>query len=337
VAGHNGTDQTDRTVPPADLRGTEVEERPSPVPPAERAEPPAARASDQPPTERFRSLAQAVGAVIAPASLITGLALYFGWVITSSRALYLGLDPSVLELSTQDYLLRSADALFLPLLVLVLAGLIGLQGHALLRLWLQTKRQQKTLGWLGTMMPVIGVVLLLLGLWSMARPLPFGTPFLFPQLSLALGMVLLAYGLWLRRRLSTERADDVRYVRDWTSPVAGTLIVLYLVLIGFWAAAVYATALGRGRAQEFVENLDTRPGVVVYSKQDLHIDGPGIVTSRLEGVDSAYRFRYSGLRLLLRSGGRFFLLPAGWSASSGSVILLPEEGSLRFEFAPGGG
>jgi hypothetical protein len=48
---------------------------------------------------------------------------------------------------------------------------------------------------------------------------------------------------------------------------------------------------------------------------------------------AAFRYCYSGLRLLIRAGGRLFLLPAGWTPGRDPVIVLPEGGSTRFEFA----
>lgn len=47
---------------------------------------------------------------------------------------------------------------------------------------------------------------------------------------------------------------------------------------------------------------------------------------------SEYAFRYEGLRLLIRSNGRFFLLPTGWSTSGGVTIALRDREGLRVEF-----
>ena len=49
----------------------------------------------------------------------------------------------------------------------------------------------------------------------------------------------------------------------------------------------------------------------------------------------AYRYRYSGLRLLIRSGGKYFLLPGNWTRDAGTVIVLGDRPDYRFEFGSG--
>jgi hypothetical protein len=51
---------------------------------------------------------------------------------------------------------------------------------------------------------------------------------------------------------------------------------------------------------------------------------------------SRYRFRYTGLRLIVRSGGKYFLVPAGWSSQNGaSAFVIPDGDDFRLEFQPG--
>src|ERR687891_602309 len=74
-----------------------VENPPRTVPVAESGAPPettvASAGRSGPPPERLRSVLETIALVIAPASLISALAFYFGWVFTGSRARYFGLDP----------------------------------------------------------------------------------------------------------------------------------------------------------------------------------------------------------------------------------------------------
>src|ERR1700724_2957006 len=58
---------------------------------------------------------QILAAVIAPSSLITALAFYFGGVRTDAYFSYFGIDRSMINFATADYLLRSTDVLFIPL------------------------------------------------------------------------------------------------------------------------------------------------------------------------------------------------------------------------------
>ena len=58
--------------------------------------------------------------------------------------------------------------------------------------------------------------------------------------------------------------------------------------------------------------------------------------TELPGPDAAYRYRYSGLKLVVRSGGKWFLLPASWTPGNrGAALLLSDTDELRVEFTPG--
>jgi len=107
------------------------------------------------------------------------------------------------------------------------------------------------------------------------------------------------------------------------------------VLSAFWTASRYADALGRGRAQRLAATLGARPQVTVFAPKRLDIEAPGVFERRRTGADLAYRYRYSGLRLLIRSGGNYFLLPDGWTRRGGKAIVLADSPAYRFEFGTG--
>jgi hypothetical protein len=79
----------------------------------------------------LRQVVELVTAVVAPTTLITALGLYFGVKFQEARAAPFGIDVSLLGYSTQDYLLRSTDAVIPVLLVLALGGLVVLQSHVM--------------------------------------------------------------------------------------------------------------------------------------------------------------------------------------------------------------
>lgn len=62
-------------------------------------------------------------AVIAPATVIGALMYYFGWVRTRAPWAYYGADPSMLGFGTQDYVLRSIDAMLGPLAMAAVVAL----------------------------------------------------------------------------------------------------------------------------------------------------------------------------------------------------------------------
>jgi hypothetical protein len=80
--------------------------------------------------------------------------------------------------------------------------------------------------------------------------------------------------------------------------------------------------------------ISQQPGVVVYSKDRLNIEGGSIQVHDIGATDSTYRFRYTGLKLLIRSAGKYFLVPADWDEGNRITIVLPESDTRLFEFMP---
>src|SRR5262249_35470783 len=77
-----------------------------------------------------RRLIGFIAAVVAPATLITGLAYYFGYRREQAFAGYFGIDPNALGFSNSDYVLRSVDPLFVPVPVVLLVTFGALFLHA---------------------------------------------------------------------------------------------------------------------------------------------------------------------------------------------------------------
>jgi hypothetical protein len=107
-----------------------------------------------------------------------------------------------------------------------------------------------------------------------------------------------------------------------------------IVLLAFWVVSGYASYRGRAIAEDISAHPDSRPSVVVLSENDLHLRASGVHTERVEGESSAFAYCYSGLRFLIRSGERQFLLPERWKRGRDPVIVLPESRSIRFEYFP---
>jgi hypothetical protein len=107
------------------------------------------------------------------------------------------------------------------------------------------------------------------------------------------------------------------------------------VLSLFWATSLHAGALGRGRAESPAANLDFRLSVTVYSKQSLSLAGQNVVSTRIASPESAYHYRCTGPRLLIRSEDKYFLLSEGWTRQEGAAIVLRDTTDMRVEFGPG--
>ena len=110
-----------------------------------------------------------------------------------------------------------------------------------------------------------------------------------------------------------------------------------LVSIGlFWAADAYAFGVGTGGAITLYRALPTVPETVLYSRESLSLDVPGVTELRCQDPDAAYRFRYSGLRLVREAGNQYLLLPATWTPEAGAAVLVARSDTVRLEFRPPG-
>src|SRR5512132_3026246 len=84
---------------------------------------------------------QVVTAIVAPTTLLTALLFYFGWIRTNALFQYFGVDATTLGFTTQYYLLRSSEALYVPLGTLLVVGLAALWLHSLVATWLAARRR----------------------------------------------------------------------------------------------------------------------------------------------------------------------------------------------------
>jgi hypothetical protein len=284
-------------------------------------------------TRTLRAFASILGAAATPPALVIALAYYFAVKRQETLALHFGIDTSVLDYSTRDYLLRGGDALFLLLLFASLAGLVAIAAHVGLTRHAEGTWPTARLLATSVALEVVGAVLLVVGLVAVFEPLPLNV--VVQSLSFGAGIVLLAYGVYFRGRVR-----GAGFFHEPGRRELDPLLVASLALIGvvvflsvFWATKDLAQALGRGQARRLERSLSSQPGAIVYSERRLHL--PGVSEAALRGV--GYRFRYTGLRLLVRSGGRYFLIPDRWSRADGVVFVLRDDESMRVEFKRGRG
>jgi hypothetical protein len=273
---------------------------------------------------------------IAPPTFIIALLFWFGWTMTNARAAYFGIDSSMLGLSTDDYLLRSADAAFVPIAVILVILLIAIALHGLIRSAIMTGRSLEAVRRGAISGAVLGLVLTSLGVWAMFEPLPFATNYLVPPVILGAGPSLIAYSTWtLRHPTRSDNKAAARTVPAWER--SGYVIAVALALLGvFWASSLYANALGLGRAQALAATLPSRPAVTVFSVKSLDIQAAGITVTRITDESSEYKYQYSGLRLLIYSANKYFLVNKNWSPEQGITIVLQDTPDIRLEFVSGG-
>lgn len=262
---------------------------------------------------------------LANVAILTALLVYFGWRLTEHQAVSLGFDETVLGMSTQDYVLRSVGPVVFLLAALAVAALVLLRLDVVVR-----KRLGKAAS------SPLRRRLFLFGLATAWLVLPLGVYLIggtsdwahvaFPA-SIGLGVLLLAYQDELRADVGDEGLD--RAHRSWQR----LLTVCVLVLTLFWTTSNYAEVLGYRGATRIAATLPTMTAVTLHSKEDLALTGRGVHVTRSDGT--AYPYRYSGLRLYLRTAQGYALLPRDWSYGDGSLIVIPADAPVRYEFVKG--
>jgi hypothetical protein len=275
----------------------------------------------------WSSVSEVITTFVAPTTLVGSLVFYFGWTRTRAWWLYFGVDPSVLGFSNQDYVLRSVNALFPALLVAAIAAAavawgvrrtdrlvadIG-SGRAGPNAPRVLARARTIIGAFGAAFFAGGVLALFWGVLQFQ---------VLSALTLGMGAMLLA----LAGRLRTKR-ESASGRSTWE---AAALWVV-LILSAFWAISDFALITGRGAARFTGNNLSLRPAVTIFSTERLGLEGPGVESGVLAGQER-YRFRYTGLRMLLRTGGSYVLLPDHWEQGAAAFVI-DDEPSLRFEFS----
>jgi hypothetical protein len=142
--------------------------------------------------------------------------------------------------------------------------------------------------------------------------------------SLAVAFALLVYAGTATGRFSQSELSRV-------------LLVALLVMALFWAVSLFAVYDGLARARAIERDLPNAPEVIVLARSTLFLSGHGVTCSDLRPagagppVPGRYRKQYSGLRLLMHSGGKYFLLPSHWRRGRDRVAEVPDDGQVRIE------
>jgi hypothetical protein len=279
------------------------------------------------------ALLRSIIAVVTNATVLTALLVYFGWKRADVQARRLGLDETLFALSTRDYLLRSVDALFLPLGIAAALGLAWLWADGRLRerlsdprWWLPIARGVRVLRWSWVLAPALGYAIGVVAEWLQA---PIVGLVAFP-LSFGLGALMTAYAVDLGRDLDQQRGRAVPDGTWRTGPTRGLVAVLVLLSV-FWTLTNVAVTRGIALARQVERRVETLPAVTVHSTGRLGIDAPGVTEHEL--ASDAYR--YDGLRLLHHHDATFLLVHDGWSRAGGVVLVLTDDADLRFEIVTG--
>lgn len=279
---------------------------------------------------------KAVGTVVAPLSLLTALMYYFGVLHAFWFFGHFGVDYTVFRLSTQDYLLRSADGLFVPLTVLAAVSLAAMWGYRLLPTGLTAGRRRAAVRLVVPAVMVVGLGLVLVAVVGVVDPLLLADHLALPGLALAAGVLLLLAASRTAHWLTGERGAP--HGRTVPQPVAAAewAAVLVLVSVGlFWAAGDWSAAVGTRRGNQVAGSLAGWPDAVVYTSGGLGLAVPGVREVTCTGTEPPV-VRYDGLKLVVQAGDQYLFLPGGWRPGDGTAVVIPAGEVRRLEFtAPG--
>ena len=238
-------------------------------------------------------------AIVAPTTVLTALLFHIGWIRTNALFQYFGVDATALGFTTQDYLLRSTEALYVPLGTLLVVGPRGRvdawpgggvarrappgRGVAAHR---RRRRRRRSRG--------AGAVCPRRGRGRRAAAVPQRLPGLagVPGARRDPGRLRpVAVAAPAAAPGSPGRREPAALARPGRAGpgrhAGGAQPVL--------AATDYARAYGRGRAVAYARDLAVRPGVVAYSAERLFLQGPGVREAALPaGQHASYRYPTAG-------------------------------------------
>jgi hypothetical protein len=275
---------------------------------------------------------RAAGIIASQTAVLTALLFYFGWARANAAFGYFGVDVSLLGFSTSDYLLRSVNPAFRPLLLTGLVAVLATGVHQGLAA-AAAHGGDRVPGWVRRIPVVasgVGVVLAAIGLSGIVAPHLGSELGVWLPLSLATGFALLAYAELSWPRFRAGGADAARHP---ARQLRSFLLVGLALMALFWTVALYADQTGTELARSITRHLASRTEVVLYAKERLMLTGPGVKVADIDQADSKYRYRYRGLRLLVRSQDRYVLLPVGWTRGRDSAYVLRDDADVRLEFA----
>jgi len=276
---------------------------------------------EPPPATPVSTVIDLIGKVGSPLAIGSSLLYYFGWVRTVTQARLLGYDATLVGFSVEDYILKSVNVLFIPLIALLLAfaGLVAVD---------------QVLARKAKASPAVGAILRVAGLmlrYAWVVLIPAGVAMTFFRVpgsffAVPCAITVAMCGVLYASRIDRHLGEPPR------SALAGRIVVLTLLTLAvFWLTERLAQTMGQAFAADLIHNPDQLTSVSVLSKQNLGIASSCVSERRVGTGDGDFTFRYDGLRLLQAANDRQFLL----SVCSGvpRVFVLSDGEGIRMEYA----
>jgi hypothetical protein len=277
------------------------------------------------------------GSLVGPATMLTALMFYFGLLHAYWFFGTFGVDYTIFNLTAQDYLIRSADGLFVPLTAVAATVLASFWIYRLLPAQFGRK-WRRAAPIVIPVMATLGMAFLSIAVAGLVKPEILAGYLAVPGLSLTVGVAALAAASRMHRWLRQERADDEASVTEPLALLAAEWAAVFLLAsVGlFWAAGDWSAAVGTRRGNQVLQALRDWPDAVLYSDNRLNISGAGVREIRCRTDDDQPGYRYDGLHLIVHAGEKYLFLPAEWNSSGGEAIVVPQTDTLRLVFTPHG-
>ncbi|WTW98514.1 hypothetical protein OG216_36560 [Streptomycetaceae bacterium NBC_01309] len=263
-----------------------------------------------------------------PASLAAAYLLYAGLVYSNAYYSYFRVDLLAFGFNPSEFVIRSLRLVDWPVVsTLVLVTVAAHSGELLRRVPLPATtrrtwaRLTDSMKYWHPLVPLAGLVGLLY--WDKFRPNQWIVPAV-----LGVGLLL---GEFTSRRAESPPPPI-------TAGRRARLLVVALCLL--WAVAESAHQTGINDARTTEAALDSRPEVHVLSVEPMHFSaGQGIVVEGPFGDDAHFKYRYTGLRLVIQRSGSYYVVPALWRHDTGITYEIRPSDSvqvtIRSALAPG--
>lgn len=305
-------------------------------PPAEEpAEQSVAHHVEEPAESPLRSAVSAIATVGPPLTIVTALMIYFGWARANTQAHLMGVDVSLFGFTTQDYVLQSISTLFVPLLVLGGVGLAALAVHRRLSWELRNPHARPRLRQGGHIALAVG--LLVATVCLVIAALSSTRDSLVLPLVLGAAVAVAGYGAWLADAAGPRGPAGRASYPPGQRALRTFLVTAVVTLALLWELSSYSGVVGRGYAQQLERDVSQLPRATAFSAAPLGIEAPGVREERVvqpaANGRNVVRYRTTGLRFLVRSGNRLFLLHDGWRINGGVVVVLPDTDAIRWQFS----
>ncbi|MDN3358576.1 hypothetical protein [Actinomadura sp. DC4] len=267
-----------------------------------------------------------LGFLTANVGLAGTVLVYMGWAYTSAWLGHFHVNPLNLDIGVTEYALRGLS-LFSPQIVVI--GVVAVLVITLLR----SVPPDGPAGAPPSLLAVAGRIRANRRLLTRALGLGIGLAGVFGYVfsgAVAVPTYVLLALLGAGPLLAVgARRGQVPGGRN-----AYAIAVVTAALCGLWAAGLYASAQGVQAGRNSARDLQGSTAAVVYSADRLALTGPGVLSGELP-KGGRYHHRYTGLRLLIARGDRYYLLPTGWTGTTGATYVVKDGDDLRVELYAG--